>query len=227
MNNLKEALIMNNEYWVSRDGCEVYLMQGESLNSVKYFRFNESDLVVRNDENNFVMRLEQFREEANKLGIPVEIICEFLENEDPNKWHKRFLEMAKLISTWSKDPSTQVSAVIVDKNRRIISTGYNGFAVGVHDDKERLENRELKYPLTLHAEENALSFAKQDLTDCVLYVYGLPPCAHCASLIIQSGIKQVYTYELDEENPRWKDSIALTKQIFREAGVTLTFIKKD
>ena len=51
MNNLKEALIMNNEYWVSRDGCEVYLMQGESLNSVKYFRFNESDLVVRNDGN--------------------------------------------------------------------------------------------------------------------------------------------------------------------------------
>ena len=135
--------------------------------------------------------------------------------------------MAKLISTWSKDPSTQVGAVIVDKNRRIISTGYNGFAVGVLDTKERLENRELKYPLTLHAEENALSFARQDLKDCVLYVYGLPPCAHCASLIIQSGIKQVYTYELDEENPRWNDSIALTKQIFREAEVDLTFIKKD
>lgn len=218
---------MNNEYWVSRTGIEIYLMQGESIDSVKYFRWNNNSLVVRNDENNFVMTLEQFREEANKLGIPVEIICEFLENEDPNKWHKRFLQMAELLSTWSKDPSTKVGAVIVDKNRRIVSTGYNGFAVGVLDTKERLDNRELKYPLTLHAEENALSFAKQDLTGCSLYVCGLPPCAHCASLIIQSGIKSVYTYELLEENERWKDSIALTKQIFEEAGVSLTFIEKD
>lgn len=218
---------MNKEYWVLRKDCQVYLMQGETLDSVKYFRFENSDLIMRNDENLYVMTLEQFREEAHKLKIPVEVICEFLEHEDKDKWHKRFLEMAKLISTWSKDVSTKVGAVIIDKNRRIISTGYNGFAKGVEDSKERIENREIKYPLTLHAEENALSFAKQDLTDCVLYVYGLPPCAHCASLIIQSGIKSVYTYELDEENPRWKDSIALTKQIFEEAGVKLTFIKND
>lgn len=146
---------------------------------------------------------------------------------DINKWHKRFLEMAKLVSTWSKDPSTKVGAVIVDKNRRIISTGYNGFAVGVDDCEERLIDRTLKYPLTLHAEENAMSFAKQNLEGCKLYVCGLPPCAHCASLIIQSGIKEVYTYTMKEENERWKESFGLTKKIFEEAGVNLTFIDSD
>ena len=224
---------MNKKYYNYFDGFQNILCEdiplGENVSETKnlYVRWNMSQLVIRNYGNAYVMTKEQFIEEANELGIPEGVINAFFIDKDPDKWHKRFLEMAKLISTWSKDPSTQVGSVIVDKNRRIISTGYNGFAVGVHDDNERLENRELKYPLTLHAEENALSFARQDLKDCVLYVYGLPPCAHCASLIIQSGIKQVYTYELDEENPRWKDSIALTKQIFREAGVNLTFIKKD
>lgn len=145
--------------------------------------------------------------------------------QDKHKWDRRFLEMAKLISTWSKDPSTKVGAVIVDDNKRIISTGYNGFAIGVDDNEKRLQDRSIKYPLILHAEENALSFARQNLSNCTLYVYGLPPCAHCASLIIQSGIKQVVTYKLSQENERWKDSFKLTKQIFKEAGVKITYIK--
>jgi len=141
------------------------------------------------------------------------------------KWNIRFLELAEFISHWSKDPSTQVGAVIVDKNRRIISTGYNGFAAGVKDTKARLTNREIKYPIILHAEENAMSFAKQNLDDCSLYVSGLPPCAHCASLIAQSGIKRVYAWNRPVAD-RWVESIKLTKQIFKEAGVKLTLIKQ-
>lgn len=142
------------------------------------------------------------------------------------KWNVRFLELAEFISQWSKDPSTQVGAVIVDKNRRIISTGYNGFAAGVKDTKERLANREIKYPIILHAEENAMSFAKQNLEGCSLYVSGLPPCAHCASLIAQSGIKKVYAWDRPISD-RWVDSIKLTKQIFKEAGVKLTLVKSN
>lgn len=142
------------------------------------------------------------------------------------KWNVRFLELAEFISQWSKDPSTQVGAVIVDKNRRIISTGYNGFAAGVKDTKERLDNREIKYPIILHAEENAMSFAKQNLEGCSLYVSGLPPCAHCASLIAQSGIKKVYAWDKPISD-RWVESIKLTKQIFKEAGVKLTLIKPN
>ncbi len=98
--------------------------------------------------------------------------------------------------------------------------------MGVDDTTERLENRDIKYKIVLHGEENAILFSKQNLEGCSLYVSGLPPCAHCASLIIQSGIKNVYAW--DREIPdRWKESVDLTKKIFEEAGVSLTFIQPD
>ena len=140
-------------------------------------------------------------------------------------WNRRFLELASFISNWSKDPSTKVGAVIVDCNRRIISTGYNGFPIGVSDDQERLENREFKYKAILHAEENAIMFAKKDLSRCSLYVSSLPPCSHCASLIIQSGIKNVYTWE-QEIPERWQESINITKTMFKESGVSLNYVKR-
>lgn len=142
---------------------------------------------------------------------------------ESEKWNRRFVELAKLVATWSKDPSSQVGAVIVDEHRRIVSTGYNGFAVGVDDLPERLNNREVKYKIILHAEENAIMFARRDLTGCSLYVTNLPPCAHCASLIVQSGIKNVYAV-CNEIPDRWKESYDLTCQVFKEAGVSLKFV---
>lgn len=140
------------------------------------------------------------------------------------KWHKRFLEIAEFISTWSKDPSTKVGAVIADKDNRIVSTGYNGFPKNVKDTVERYKNRDVKYKIILHAEENAIAYAKRDLTDCTLYISGLPPCAHCASLIIQSGIKTVVVRK-QEVPERWIESMELSKQILKEAGVKLIEIK--
>ena len=140
------------------------------------------------------------------------------------KWHKRFLEIAEFISTWSKDPSSKIGAVIADKDNRIVSTGYNGFPRGVTDTIERYANRDIKYKIILHAEENAISYAKVDLTDCTLYISGLPPCAHCASLIIQSGIKTVVVRK-QEVPERWIESMELSKQILKEAGVKLIEIK--
>lgn len=138
-------------------------------------------------------------------------------------WNKRFIELARHISEWSKDPSSKVGAVIVDSNRRIVSTGYNGFPRGVVDSNERLENRDIKYRMVLHAEENAIMFAKQNLQGCSLYVTTMPPCSHCAALIIQSGIKHVYAPKSDIPD-RWAESVAITKQMFSESGVTLDFI---
>ncbi len=140
------------------------------------------------------------------------------------KWHKRFLEIAEFISTWSKDPSTKVGAVIADIDNRIVSTGYNGFPKNVKDTKVRYINRDVKYKIILHAEENAIAYAKRVLTDCTLYISGLPPCAHCASLIIQSGIKKVVVPK-QEIPERWIESMNLSKQILKEAGVKLIEIK--
>jgi len=140
------------------------------------------------------------------------------------KWHKRFLELAIVISNWSKDPSSKVGAVIVDSNKRIVSTGYNGFPIGVKDLSERLDDKNVKLKMVLHAEENAIMFAKRDLSDCTLYVSKIPPCSHCAGLIIQSGIKHVYVQNC-EVSDRWKESIEYSKIMFKEAGVTLNVIE--
>lgn len=146
--------------------------------------------------------------------------------DNTNIWNYRFMDMAHLVATWSKDPSSKVGAVIVDANRRIISTGYNGLAIGVEDSNERLTNRDIKYKIILHAEENAIMFAKRDLSGCSLYVTTLPPCAHCASLIIQSGIKTVYACKSDIPD-RWKDSYDLTTAMFKESDVKLVFLDYD
>ena len=68
-----------------------------------------------------------------------------------SKWDTRFLSLAEHISSWSKDPSTKVGAAIIGPYRDIISLGYNGFPRGVEDTPERLENRELKYKMIVHA----------------------------------------------------------------------------
>ena len=147
------------------------------------------------------------------------------EAERDEKWNRRFISLAEFISEWSKDPSSKIGAVIVDSKRRIVSTGYNGFPVGIADGGKRLNDRELKYKMVLHAEENAIMFAKQSLDGCSLYVTMMPPCSHCASLIIQSGIKNVYVPK-SEIPERWRDSVELTMEMFAEAGVNLTFVEK-
>lgn len=139
------------------------------------------------------------------------------------KWNKRFFDMANLVASWSKDPSSKIGAVIVDSNNRVISTGYNGFPIGIGDTAERLENREIKYKMVLHAEENAIMFARQNLEGCSLYVTMMPPCSHCAALIIQSGIKRVYAPDSDIPE-RWESSVKLTRQMFYESGVSLELI---
>ncbi|MBL3527658.1 MAG: dCMP deaminase family protein [gamma proteobacterium endosymbiont of Lamellibrachia anaximandri] len=137
------------------------------------------------------------------------------------KWDTRFLGLAAHISGWSKDPSSQVGAVITDGNR-IISLGYNGFAAGVEDAESRLTNRECKLNLTIHAEENAMIFAKRDLRGCTVYVTH-PPCPRCASKLIQEEIgRVVYINPSQDFLSRWADDIELSQQMYGEAGVEMT-----
>ena len=77
---------------------------------------------------------------------------------DPSttKWPIRFMNMAKMVSTWSKDPSSKIGAVAVNDERNILATGYNGFPKGIADTEERLNNKDEKYPRIVHAEMNAL-----------------------------------------------------------------------
>jgi dCMP deaminase len=137
-------------------------------------------------------------------------------------WNKWFLGLAEYVSTASKDPSTKVGSVIVDEERRVVSLGYNGFPRGVDDTEERLNNRDLKYRIIVHAERNSLLFARGPVKGCTIYTYPMMPCAVCASMIIQSGIKKVVAPRSD--NPRWQSDIELSMQLFSEAGVQVEFV---
>lgn len=135
-------------------------------------------------------------------------------------WDTWFVNLARYISTASKDPSTQTGAVIVDNTRRIISTGYNGFPVGVDDHPERYANRELKYKMIVHCERNALLFAREALHGCTLYTWPFMSCSVCAAMVIQSGIKRCVAPEIPEHlRERWAEDMTLSSQMFAEAGV--------
>jgi dCMP deaminase len=144
-----------------------------------------------------------------------------------DKWDKRFIEMAFMVSTWSKDPSTKVGAVITDNKNRVISLGFNGFPRGCSDSPEKYNNREVKYRRVLHAEANALLFSQRDLTGCSIYVVPMPPCPQCAGMIIQSGIARVVTpHPTEEQNRRWGDKIEESWNMFMEANVNIDMLHR-
>lgn len=104
-------------------------------------------------------------------------------------WDEYYIEIAKTVSIRSKDPNTQVGAVIV-KNGRIVSSGYNGMPAGYPETPEDWE-RPNKYDLVLHAEVNAILHSSASLEGASLYVT-LSPCRECAKNVVASGIKTVY-----------------------------------
>lgn len=104
-------------------------------------------------------------------------------------WDQYFINIAKVVATKSKDPSTQVGCVIVTADNRPMSFGYNGF-VSKCDENQMTYERPLKYCLIIHAEMNALLFANRSLRDCHAYItHG--PCDNCLKHLIQAGIKKI------------------------------------
>lgn len=141
-------------------------------------------------------------------------------------WEQRYLDLAQHISTWSKDPSRQIGAVVVGDSGQILSIGYNGFPRGINDD-ERLHDRETKYSLVVHAEMNAIYNATLNgisLRDSTLYVWGLPVCSDCARGVIQVGITRIVMNSIDGKIGHWTDHWKKTKAMFDEANVQYRFL---
>jgi dCMP deaminase len=139
------------------------------------------------------------------------------------KWDHRFLDLATHIAGWSKDPSTKVGCVVVGEDREIRSTGFNGFPRGIADTDERLADRELKYPLICHAEENAIMHAARigmTLKGCIAYVTW-PPCTRCARSLIQAGVVEVIYPKQLEIPERWRADFDLSTSLLIEAGLTV------
>lgn len=136
-------------------------------------------------------------------------------------WDLKGLELAAFVSRWSKDPSTQVGAAILDPNQRVVSVGFNGFPVGFRDLPERLQDQEFKLNHVVHGEMNAILFAGRcDLFGCTLYIWPFLPCSRCAAMIVQTGIRRVVAPKCQKEPGHWMyESIDQTMLIFNEVGV--------
>ena len=143
-----------------------------------------------------------------------------------DKWDKRFMELAETVANWSScfQENRQVGAVIV-KDKRILTTGYNGAPAGIKSCKDRGEclRKKLNIPsgtrheicYAVHAEQNAIIQAAklgESVQDATIYVTH-QPCSICTKMIINSGIKRVIFKE------GYPDDFSI--ELFNEAGVEL------
>jgi dCMP deaminase len=104
-------------------------------------------------------------------------------------WDDYFLRLARDVATRSPDPNTQHGCVLVSPDKRVLSTGYNGPVAGLPNELVPLTRPE-KYDWFIHAEDNAVAFARADLRGCTAYVTG-QPCAACFRRLLQVGIKRI------------------------------------
>lgn len=135
-------------------------------------------------------------------------------------WLEYFREMAVLVASKSKDPSTKVGCVIVGPDMEVRATGYNGFPRGVADSEERLADKDGKLPFMVHAEANAVAAAARvgtSLKGCVAVVTK-HPCAQCSALLIQSGITGIIAPPAND-NSRWAPQNIEAQKMLLEAGV--------
>ena len=108
-------------------------------------------------------------------------------NEKQRAWDEYFMKIAETVALKSKDPSSKMGCGIVDKNKRVVSLGYNGMIQGAEESKMTLDERPMKYYFAIHSEMNALIFAKQDLTGCTVY-NRVATCENCLKYLLQAGI---------------------------------------
>lgn len=144
-------------------------------------------------------------------------------------WDLRFLELAALVASWSKDPSTKLGAVVVGEHNIVHGLGYNGFPRGVRDLDERFENRDLKLRLVVHAEVNAILNATRSVRGCRLYVYPtlmMPNiCPECAKVAAQAGITEVVAFD-DPVTTRWQELAEASKIILDETGIAMRAVSR-
>ena len=130
-----------------------------------------------------------------------------LPRDVPDK-DSRYMGMAWIAAAFSKDPNTQVGAVLVSSDNRPLGTGYNGPPRNIDDNSFSWCRPDpdcltaiCKYDLVIHAEENAIDHScSNDLTDATLYVTA-HPCDACMLQIVKKGIARVvYTEFLVDSN---------------------------
>ena len=138
------------------------------------------------------------------------------------------MDIARMVQSWSKDPSTRCGCVLV-RDRRIISTGYNGLPASLSDSLDRYNNREFKLDTIIHAEKNALFNAAKNgaSTEGATAYVTWPPCSQCASALIQAGIAKVICPNPSSGPERWVKNFQLANDLLYEAGVQVLYSTEE
>lgn len=110
-------------------------------------------------------------------------------------WDQYFMKIAETVAEKSKDPSSKMGCVIVDRNKRVVSLGYNGLIQGADESIMTLSERPMKYYFVIHSEMNALLFAHQDLAGCTVY-NRIATCDNCLKYCLQAGVTRFVYNEL-------------------------------
>jgi dCMP deaminase len=143
-------------------------------------------------------------------------------------WPSRWLDTAFHFSSWSKDQSSKVGAVIVGERQRLLSVGYNGLPTGMNDsvrDHPERHERPEKYFWYEHAERNAIYSAAYhgiSLRGSAMFCTA-GCCPDCARAIVQSGIRMFVFYKDSPFAGRedWQDRFKRSRAILAEGGVTV------
>lgn len=147
---------------------------------------------------------------------------------DQAKWDRRFLDLARFVSGWSRDPSTKVGAVVARGKHELV-LGYNGFPAG-HDDSPHLySDREYKLKHIIHGERNALAKAEERgicVAGATLYTWPFQPCSGCVPHIIEANIARVVAPVLTGERlERWGADMEEAALMLRWKGIEVTLLE--
>jgi len=135
-------------------------------------------------------------------------------------WDDYFLTLAFVAAQRSIDISTKCGCVIVSKDHRVLSIGYNGPLKGIKDETVP-RGRPNKYWWTIHSEENALlayNGSNLDIEGATAYITGLP-CDRCLTSLLQKGITRIVVSNINVavmceagKNPAWDDCLEMMEQ---------------
>lgn len=144
------------------------------------------------------------------------------------RWVEYFRNLAHNVKLKSKDVNTQIGAVIVGKDKEIVSTGYNSFPRGIDDTKKQRQEKPEKYFFFEHAERNAIYNAARigvSTKGTTMYLSCGVPCADCARGIINAGIVRIFCEKggTASRGPKWEESAERSWEMFDEASVKVCF----
>jgi dCMP deaminase len=159
-----------------------------------------------------------------------QLLIKVLKEVQRPSWDEYFMDIAKVVASRSNCMKRKVAAIIV-RDKRVVSTGYNGTPRGTRNCNEggcpRCNNlaasgTALDECLCSHGEENAIvqaSYHGVSLKDGVIYTT-FAPCLQCAKMIINSGIREViYNMDYPLNDAAFR--------LFQQAGVFIRKLKVD